>query len=204
MWNRAIDSKFRSKHEVIIEYMIEPLNEAYRVVRLVGDIHKMKEDDITRHMVRALKQQTSLAPLIERHFIDISRWAEEDCDEGVNEPDISFLITFSYLKIILEAKRFSEKRKSNALSDYLGWHGLERFLRGYYAKGEPFGGMLGYIQTGDVGVWQRKILERLEKKCSAYKCMDEITGSFISIHARANHNLITIYHMLFDFCRNEN
>lgn len=57
-----------------------------------------------------------------------------------------------------EAKRLDE---THTISAYLGREGLGCFLAGEYAGNEEDGGMLGYVQSGDLGAWAVKIGETL-------------------------------------------
>jgi len=57
-----------------------------------------------------------------------------------------------------EAKRLDGDR---SVAAYLGEDGLGCFLQCKYAKYEDDGGMLGYVQTGDLSTWAGKIEQAL-------------------------------------------
>jgi hypothetical protein len=66
--------------------------------------------------------------------------------------------------------RFEAKRlgKRHRVAAYLGVEGLGCFLTGDYARDDDEAGMLGYVQSGDLGEWGERIGDELGKKSADY------------------------------------
>jgi hypothetical protein len=110
------------------------------------------------------------------------------------------------LRFCFEAKRLG---KRNGASKYFGTDGLGRFVDGSYAGDQDVGGMLGYVQSDDCGVWSAKVgkavdikLQRMTKGGSwtATKVCPQLAHTFTTEHDRAqNCGQIMIYHTLLEF-----
>lgn len=93
----------------------------------------------------------------------------------------------------------------------MGAEGLEEFITGNYACGDPDGAMLGYVQTGTLEDWAGKIETGIAKRQSellvsadgswrAEKLASGPQHCYSSIHQRpAIGKPISIYHLLLDF-----
>lgn len=66
-----------------------------------------------------------------------------------------------------EAKRLSHEK---SLQSYLGVDGLQCFLKGEYAAGEPDAGMLGYVQVGTEEEWAVGLQNRLREEAEHHVC----------------------------------
>jgi len=200
MFNQELPIKrARSKEEVIKEWILIPLIEAYELVK--KDITpKTYENKITWKIVYNVKHNSSISKEIyEKHIIDVSCRPKEDSDENTpNEPDIKFFISH-ICAFWIEAKRIY---KNGTVSDYCGDGGLGCFLSGYYSKHEDNGCMIAYIQEGQLSDIQKEIMEKVNG-CNCIELIEDIgiDNSFLSRHERAIHREIKIYHLLFDFVK---
>lgn len=66
--------------------------------------------------------------------------------------------------------RFESKRlgRRHSVKVYLGAEGLGCFLRGDYAREDDQAGMLGYVQSGNLGEWGNRIAQELAKTPALY------------------------------------
>lgn len=107
-----------------------------------------------------------------------------------------------------ECKRLGRR---NTVKIYLGSEGLGCFLRGDYAKDDDQAGLIGYVQSGDLGDWAKRIEKELMKTPDVYaivphsKFVAEILRStschnYQSQHLRASvGRAIMIDHVLLSF-----
>jgi hypothetical protein len=134
---------------------------------------------------------------------------EEKFGKDSQKMDIVFEFSYNFIKrdnrptFIFEAKRL--KSKSHEMGAYLGEEGLQRFLRGDYAKKCSYAGMLGYVQTENSNHWVGKLQKSFgkkykESKLIETKVMEEISDEYISTHERkSSKQNILIFHILLDF-----
>lgn len=107
-------------------------------------------------------------------------------------------------RLLFEAKRLCSTPK-HPVSVYIGPKGLGCFTAGEYARDQPDGGMLGYVQSGTEAQWMQQIEQSLKKskKChlkSAPKSVPTIPGCMASQHDRPTvGDSIEIFHTLLKF-----
>lgn len=77
-----------------------------------------------------------------------------------------------------ECKRLG---KRHTVKIYLGAKGLGCFLRGDYAKDDDRAGMIGYVQSGDIGDWGTRIEKELMKTPDVY-AMVSATRFVVGVH----------------------
>lgn len=142
----------------------------------VRSLSRAQEPAITGELVRAMKEAKLRADaptwMIRMYVAD---------DPPVNAPgrlgkqrrrvDIEFERSErgSAFRFHCEAKRLY---RSDSVPEYLGNEGLGMFLTGEYARDEESGGMLGYVQSGDVPEW----LARLTTALAANKVKYAVTS----------------------------
>jgi hypothetical protein len=102
-------------------------------------------------------------------------------------------------------------RDGKSVATYVGEHGLGRFLRGEYARGERWAGMLGYVQSDRLAEWAERIGAVLGQSPQDYRVVegggwqhtplvDGLEHSYHSTHSRDTvEGVIDIYHTLLDF-----
>ena len=107
-----------------------------------------------------------------------------------------------------ECKRLGKRHTSKV---YLGPEGLGCFLRGDYAKDDDQAGMIGYVQSGNLGDWGMRIEKELMKTPDIYAMVPKTTFaagvprstaslSYHSQHHRATLGRpIVIDHVLLSF-----
>ena len=108
-----------------------------------------------------------------------------------------------------EAKRLSRR---HSVRTYLGAEGLGCFLRGDYAREEDEAGMLGYVQSGELEDWGRRIGDELGRAPSNFAVDPAFpfsshslptTESLKTYHSRHNRSTvgrsILIVHTLLKF-----
>lgn len=194
-------SKFKqsSKEQLILEYVLRPLTEAYEISRKDEGMIHCDENIITKKLVWHLKHETSVSYAYQRKTVCIEmRPKEQDSIEDIYEPDIKFI--FGDIWIEIESKRIYENNKWST-SEYLSRdRGIGRFLWGVYSHNENYGGMIGYIQKGDFSrIVQRIKIGLREMNCKEYRSIEEIENCIFSIHSRDDRNDIRIYHLFFYF-----
>ena len=134
---------------------------------------------------------------------------EDKLGKKSQKMDIVFEYSFNFIRrdyrpsFIFEAKRL--KSKTHEMGAYLGKEGLQRFIRGDYARNSSYAGMLGYVQTGDLKHWTDKLQTSFnekykDSKLTEIKVIEEICGEYTSIHKRrSNKQDVLIFHILLDF-----
>lgn len=132
---------------------------------------------------------------------------------GRKKPDLIFeaLGRRPRAKFFFESKRLREQ-SSHRESYYLGPEGIQRFLRGAYAREYPEAGMIGYIQCDTVDIWNKRLQAaitvdaqnknelRLKSLPQKVQIIEEISQEWTSSHYRHPGGYITIFHILFDCC----
>lgn len=94
-----------------------------------------------------------------------------------------------------EAKRLN---RSDSTSEYVGADGMGCFLSGKYAKNEPDGGMLGYVQEDTPSSWASKLVAKLAKTGITWEPASLhvlIPYSYRSSHVRAGQPF-ELFHVL--------
>jgi hypothetical protein len=106
-------------------------------------------------------------------------------------------------------------RNGKREGQYLGKHGLGRFLRGEYAREEDTAGMLGYVQWGPLAQWAQRIGNAMARSPQKYRIVkggdwkpnplvQGLEHSYLSTHSRETvERPIDIYHTLLDFSQEQ-
>lgn len=113
------------------------------------------------------------------------------------------------LKFAFEAKRLCSG--SNPVGKYVGPDGMGCFINGHYAQGEDEAGMLGYVQSDSIQLWEEKISQKIKDTDSLHVRANGAWGKvyapepldrcYISEHDRNSPGRpIAIYHLLLSFC----
>ncbi len=192
--------KFKTKEQLIFNFILNPLVEAYNIGKQDENMINYDENTITKKLVWYLKNETSISAFCQKRTIAIvMRPKEHITIDDMYEPDIKFIVN-TLLWMEIEAKRIYGNINWST-SEYLSEdNGIGRFLSGKYSKDENHGGMIGYIQKGDLQNIIQNIKFGLESLCCK-KCEDitEIDNCFFSVHYRTNKDDIEIYHLFFHF-----
>jgi hypothetical protein len=144
--------RYRKDKQVIQNFILKPLVEAYNVMKgRDPNAVNYDENTITKKIVWYLKNDTSIAKLYQRRTIVIVMRPKEQLTIGeIYEPDIKFFSPKKRVVMEIEAKRFYKGNKWSTF-DYLNDNeGIGRFLLGKYSKNEEYGGMIGYVQNGNL------------------------------------------------------
>lgn len=190
-------SKFNvsDQSQVLKMCVLFPIIESSRYIRDLENVNTLNENNITEKIYTYVKYKSSISKVIQKHLITIHCRPIEIIEGTRTEPDLE-LTVFNCFTIGFEAKRIYSK----GYTEYCGQDGLECFLNGYYSSEDNIGGMLAYIQKGDVLKVKNEIIKRVKNK----QCIDMtnpfiVELSFLSVHKRVNlDNTINIYHLLFD------
>lgn len=188
--------RLKSTEQLIQEYVLQPLTEAYRRARRDTKMVSSNENMITKKLVWHLKHETSISHLYQKKVICIEmRPKEQYTIDGVCEPDVKFVLGTVWIKI--ESKRLYDKNRWSP-SEYLGRKGVKRFIWGEYSQGDH-GGMIGYIQNGNFTEIVHRIKMGLQKiACTTCEDITSIENCALSVHYRNGEN-IRIYHLFFYF-----
>ncbi len=184
-----------NKPEFIERFIFNPLFESYNHIKKKEGIENSEEPPITKEIYKYIKTSSSIYTEVKRHIIIVKYNPTEVEDEGERKPDLEFIIPDCF-RIFFEAKRIY---KADSCSIYCGKGGLGRFLSGYYSSEDVDGGMIAYVQKGDILEVQEKIIGMVRKK----DCINLIRAigndfTFLSVHKRRSNDDIKIYHMFFD------
>lgn len=184
-----------NKPEFIERFIFNPLFESYNHIKKKEGIENSEEPPITKETYKYIKTSSSISAEVKRHIIIVKYNPTEVEDEGERKPDLEFIIPDCF-RIFFEAKRIY---KADSCSIYCGKGGLGRFLSGYYSSEDVDGGMIAYVQKGDILEVQEKIIGMVRKK----DCINLIRAigndfTFLSVHKRRSNDDIKIYHMFFD------
>lgn len=189
--NFSIDKK----PEFIETFIFKPLFESYDYLKVIPGIKSSKENKITQNIYTYLKNHSSISKMVQRHMIVVIYRAKEIKDDNETEPDLQFILPCRF-RILFEAKRIY---KSDSFSEYYGEKGLGRFLSGYYSSPDIDGGMIAYVQKGDMLVVQEKIIGVIQQKdCINLERNIWKNLIFLSYHTRKSNDNIKIYHIFFD------
>ena len=184
-----------NKPAFIERFIFNPLFESYNHIKKKEGIENSEEPPITKEIYKYIKTSSSISAEVKRHIIIVKYNPTEVEDEGERKPDLEFIIPDCF-RIFFEAKRIY---KADSCSIYCGKGGLGRFLSGYYSSEDVDGGMIAYVQKGDILEVQEKIIGMVRKK----DCINLIRAigndfTFLSVHKRRSNDDIKIYHMFFD------
>jgi len=198
--------KYREVKQLVFDFVLKPLVEAYEIMK--GEnlrIVDYDENTITKKLVWYLKNRTSIAGLYQRKTIVIvMRPKEQATIEETYEPDMKFFLG-EVLWMEIEAKRFY-KGNNWSTSEYLSDNdGVGRFLSGKYSKNETYGGMVGYVQSGNLQDVISSIKSGLMvKNCRQCQDVADVKKCLVSIHYRLNDDDIEIYHLFLYFSSTNN
>jgi len=189
--------KRKSKKQLISQYILEPLNEAYTMIKQDKRMVYCDENTITQRLAWYLSRYTSLSHLFLKNAAHVVlRPKEQYSIDEVYEPDIKIMVRGIWMEI--ESKRIHEKNRWS-ISEYLSRkRGIGKFLWGVYSHNDH-GGMIGYIQRGDFDTIVCKIKTGLlNMNCT--KSVDmKIENCVLTIHYRSDKDDIKIYHLFFYF-----
>lgn len=182
---------YSSKQDLIENLFIKSLVESYtRLNKNIGIENEIRDrfrDDLYSNPSSLLKKWLDFDII----YLDWENWHFAS-DKSLGRTDFAFKI--SGLKFIVECKRL--KSADNA---YIK-EGLERFISLKYGKDDTFGGMIGFVISGN----KLNIATELNNKISNLSHTNTINTvssipSFESNHTKDNNGQIDIYHLFFDF-----
>lgn len=183
------------KPDFIERFIFNPLFESCDCIKRKKRIKTMQEPPITKEIYKYIRNSSSITKEIQRHIIIVKYNPTEVEDDGERKPDLEFILPGCF-RIFFEAKRIY---KADSCSEYCGKGGLGRFLSGYYSSEDVDGGMIAYVQKGEVLEVQKKIIEMvLEKDCINLNRDTGRAFTFLSVHKRQSNDDIKIYHTFFD------
>jgi hypothetical protein len=184
-----------NKPEFIERFIFNPLFESYNHIKKEEGIEHSEENPITKEIFKYIRNSSSISTAAKRHIISVKYNPTEVEDDGERKPDLEFIIPDCF-RIFFEAKRIY---KVDSCSIYCGKEGLGRFLSGYYSSEDVDGGMIAYVQNGDILKVQEKIIGMVWKKdCINLNRAIGNDFTFVSIHERKLNDNIQIYHIFFD------
>lgn len=86
--------------------------------------------------------------------------------------------------------------------------GVYRYFNGKYAQNQNFGGMIGFVLSGDINIIKNNVVKKLEAKFDvspdgdlidvALNTIEDNDFTFTTNHNRSNEKFI-LHHILFDF-----
>ncbi len=184
-----------NKPEFIKRFIFDPLFEAYNHLKLIEVIKSGDEVKINREIYKYIRDFSSISKEVQKHIISVNYKPKEVVGDEEHEPDLQFALPNCF-SIFFEAKRIY---KSDSYSIYCGEGGLGRFLSGYYSREDIDGGMIAYVQIGNILEAQDKIIGKVQKiDCISLNRNIGIDSTFLSVHKRLSNNNIKIYHLFFD------
>ncbi len=137
----------------------------------------------------------------------INREAQEGFYSEIGYSDIKIDIAASGRYFAFECKRLDDKTGKSSLQQKYIDDGLDRFIAEKYAKEEDFGGMIGFVVTGEIENIVLDMKGKVKNHCFVHsygfllnKFCDNCRTSFQSKHVRKNSlGDIHIYHLFLDF-----
>lgn len=184
-----------NKPELIKKCIFNPLFEAYNHLKLIEVIKNSDEVKINREMYKYIRNFSSISKEVKKNIIIVRYKSKEVIGDEEHEPDLEFALPNCF-RIFFEAKRIY---KPDSHSKYCGEGGLGRFLSGYYSSEDIDGGMIAYVQIGNIIEAKDKIIGKVQKiDCINLNRNIGIDSMFVSIHKRLSNNNIKIYHIFFD------
>lgn len=173
--------------------------------------HSSEEDEITGDLAREIMNFIASSPeswmrcyqVHDQHPVTAPGGPRTTRRVGKRRPKIDLQLVANagtgFSRFSWEAKRLG---KGHGLAAYLGPEGLGCFLSGQYAPDCDFGGMLGYVQSGNPTSWDTKIRESLTSGPDQLTLPANTPSSrrLVSIHPRQSVGKpITIHHTLLRF-----
>ena len=184
-----------NKPEFIKRFILNPLFEAYDHIKLIEVIKNSDEVKINREMYKYIRDFSSISKEVQKNIIIVRYKPKEVVRNEEHEPDLEFALPNCF-RIFFEAKRIY---KPESYSKYCGDGGLGRFLSGYYSSEDIDGGMIAYVQIGNIIEAKEKIIGKVQKiNFISLKRNIGINSTFLSVHKRLSNNNIKIYHIFFD------
>ena len=209
------------------DYQSAFLQRVHRLLQLAyeslkpADYEHAEEDDITGDLCKHMTYLTEIAPSEKW----MGRFSVKDQDpsndvpsskpglprKGKRRPKIDIRLVCKHQTpnrgYCIEAKRLY---RSDSVSEYVDGEVVGAFICGDYAKDDEFGGMIGYVQAGEISDW----LPKIETKLGTHAGTQKLTGAkawastsfvrgpkhcFISAHQRDNGRKISLIHVMFHF-----
>lgn len=190
-----LNFNFDNKPDFIKRFIFNPLFEAYNHLKLIEVIKNSDEVKINRKMYKYIRDISTISKEVQKNIIIVRYKPKDVVGDEEHEPDLEFALPNCF-RIFFEAKRIY---KSDSYSKYCGEDGLGRFLSGYYSSEDIDGGMIAYVQIGNILEAQEKIIRKVQKiDCISLNRNIGIDYSFLSIHKRISNINIKIYHIFFD------
>ena len=191
---------YKSRKDLYENLCIKAIVDSYRRISKLQGL----ENDIRDRFILDLEKENPLtSSLIQNDILqlDFERYHFVSSKEK-RRTDIVFFIS-GIGKFTFECKRLFQKTNKNI---YYFNEGLKRFLDLKYAFNENYGGMLGFIISGDILTILNDINNKLkmppyiskELNLLSQQCVDW-THSFQSKHIRIDNTKIHIYHLFFEF-----
>lgn len=181
----------------------------------VTDKKANEENSITGFIVEALgnrKRFFSPSPeWIKYYAFHDNSPRESDGRVGSDRTRADIIIEFNNEagtpEFFFEAKRL--KSGSYSIGQYAGDDGMGCFINGDYASRYDEAGMLGYIQSDSIDVWQDKAQKKIDQDNIQLQLVDsqtpvtihdKLAHEWVSTHQRKtlNSRAIKIYHILLD------
>jgi hypothetical protein len=190
-----LNFNIKNKAEFIERCIFNPLFESYNHIKKKQEFKNSEEPPITKEIYRYIKKSSSISTAINGRWVIVHYNPTEVENDGERKPDLEFTIAGGF-RIFFEAKRIY---RDDSCSIYCGKKGLGRFLSGYYSPEDVDGGMIAYVQKGDILKVQEKIIGMVWKKdCINLNRAVGNDFTFLSVHERKSNADIKIYHMFFD------
>lgn len=165
------------------------------------------DEDILRNDLKKYMEINQKKLLRKVCFRSESATVDEKTKKTKGRIDISAIYRLglpSEHDITFECKRLSKNKKNR---DYIN-EGLMDFVNGKYAEKMPLGGMVGFVEKGNISTICADLRKKIHKKSptklkgefTSTKIQDDFEHSYKSEHKRNNKiGNITIYHLLFDY-----
>ncbi len=151
----------------------------------------------------------------ERYSIQDERHLNDSERQGASRLRVDFELTSSRHRprprFQIEAKRLRSP-ENTSLAAYLGKDGLGSFLQRRYAKGHPWAGMMGYVQSETVTSWANRIRASFLERPDAFLVAEEtevlqpetldplLPSVYRSDHLRDDSQSIEIHHVFLHCC----
>ena len=175
-----LNFNIHKKPEFIEKFIFNPLFESYNHIKKTEGIKNSEEPPITKEMYTFIRNSSSISAAVKKHIIIVGYPTEVEYD-GERKPDLEFIVPGCF-RIFFEAKRIY---RDYSCSIYCGKKGLGRFLSGYYSHEDVDGGMIAYVQKGDILKVQEKIIGMvLKKDCINLNRSVGNDFTFLSVHER--------------------
>jgi len=179
------------------DYQAAFLQHVHRLLQLgyeslvPADYEHSEEDDITGDLCKHMRHLTEMAPT-ERWM---ARFSIHDQDPGNDVPSVKTGLPRKGkrrpkidIRIVckhrvpnrgycIEAKRLY---RGDSVSEYANDEGVGAFICGDYASNDGCGGMIGYVQTGEVVDWINKLEAKLGSYPHVVRQTDGSTRSSVS------------------------